>query len=184
MPPYDVTLPFIRMMAGPMDYTPGAMRNATKANFQPSNSMPMSQGTRVRQMAMYVVFEAPFQMLCDNPTAYRKEAECTRFIAKIPTVTDRTVILDAKVSEYIVTARSKNNNWYVGALTNWDARTLTVDLSFLPEGQYKAEIFNDGINADRDATDYKREEKILTNKDKFEIQLASAGGWAARFEKL
>ena len=184
MPPYDVTLPFIRMMAGPMDYTPGAMRNATRANFQSSNSMPMSQGTRVHQMAMYVVFEAPLQMLCDNPTAYRKEAECTRFIAKVPTVTDRTVILNAKVSEYIVTARSKNGNWYVGALTNWDARTLTVDLSFLPDGQYKAEIFRDGINADRDAADYKREEKILTNKDKLEIHLATGGGWAALFEKL
>ncbi|MTK54454.1 glycoside hydrolase family 97 protein [Paludibacter sp.] len=183
MPPYDVTLPFIRMMAGPMDYTPGAMRNATKENFQPSNSMPMSQGTRVHQMAMYVVFEAPLQMLCDNPTAYRKEAECTRFMVKVPTVTDRTVVLDAKVSEYIVTARSKNDNWYVGALTNWDARTLTVDLSFLPEGKYKAEIFSDGINADRDATDFKREEKILTNKDKIVINLATAGGWAARFEK-
>ncbi|MDP4210561.1 MAG: glycoside hydrolase family 97 protein [Bacteroidota bacterium] len=184
MPPYDVTLPFIRMMAGPMDYTPGAMRNATKDNYQPSNSMPMSQGTRVHQMAMYVVFEAPLQMLCDNPTIYRKEAECTRFITKTPTVTDSTVVLDAKVSDYIVTARNKNDNWYVGALTNWDARSLTVDLSFLPEGNYKAEIFNDGINADRDATDYKREEKILTNKDKLVIQLAPAGGWAARFEKL
>jgi Glycoside hydrolase 97. len=183
MPPYDVTLPFIRMMAGPMDYTPGAMRNATKENFQPSNSMPMSQGTRVHQMAMYVAFEAPLQMLCDNPTAYRKEAECTRFVVKVPTVTDRTVILDAKVSEYLVTARSKNDNWYVGALTNWDARTLTIDLSFLPEGTYKAEIFSDGINADRDATDYKREEKIFTNKDKIAINLATAGGWAARFEK-
>ncbi|MCW0484538.1 glycoside hydrolase family 97 protein [Gaoshiqia sediminis] len=184
MPPYDVTLPFIRMMSGPMDYTPGAMRNATRENFQPSNSMPMSQGTRVHQMAMYVVFEAPLQMLCDNPTIYRKEDECTRFIAKTPTVTDRTVVLDANVSEYIVTARNKNDNWYVGALTNWDARSLTVDLSFLPEGQYKAEIFSDGINADRDATDYKREEKLLTNKDKLVIQLAPAGGWAARFDKL
>ncbi len=184
MPPYDVTLPFIRMMSGPMDYTPGAMRNATRENYQPSNSLPMSQGTRVHQMAMYVVFEAPLQMLCDNPTAYRKEAECTHFIAKIPTVSDRTVVLDANVSEYIVTARSKNDNWYVGALTNWDAHTLTIDLSFLPEGKYKAEIFSDGINADRDATDYKREEKILTNKDKLVIHLASAGGWVARFEKL
>ena len=184
MPPYDVTIPFIRMMAGPMDYTPGAMRNATMDNFQPSNSMPMSQGTRVRQMAMYVVFEAPLQMLCDNPTIYRKESECTSFITKVPTVTDRTVILDAKVSEYIVTARSKNDKWYVGALTDWDPRSLTVDLSFLPEGQYVAEIFSDGVNANRDATDYKREEKILTNKDKLIIRLAPAGGWVARFEKL
>ncbi|MDD4969410.1 MAG: glycoside hydrolase family 97 protein [Paludibacter sp.] len=184
MPPYDVTLPFIRMMSGPMDYTPGAMRNATKENFQASNSMPMSQGTRVHQMAMYMVFEAPLQMLCDNPTIYRKEAECARFIAKTPTIADRTVVLEAKVSEYIVTARSKNDTWYVGALTNWDARSLDVDLSFLPEGQYKTEIFSDGINADRDATDYNREEKIVTNKDKLEIHLANGGGWAARLEKL
>lgn len=184
MPPYDVTLPFIRMMSGPMDYTPGAMRNVTRDNFHPSNSMPMSQGTRVHQMAMYIVFEAALQMLCDSPTAYRKEAECTRFIAKIPTVTDRTVVLDAKVSEYIATARCKNDNWYIGAMTNWDARTLTVDLSFLPDGKYKAEIFSDGINADRDATDYKREERILTKESRLVIHLASAGGWAARFEKL
>ena len=184
VPPYDVTLPFMRMMTGPMDYTPGAMRNATKANFHPSNSMPMSQGTRVHQLAMYVVFEAPLQMMADNPTAYRKESECARFIAKTPTVFDQTKILDAKVSKYIVTARRKGDDWYIGAMTNWDSRSLTIDLSFLPEGEYNAIIFSDGVNADRDATDYKREIKTVSNKDKIEMKLAPGGGWAARFEKL
>jgi len=184
VPPYDVTLPFMRMMTGPMDYTPGAMRNATRANFHPSNSMPMSQGTRVHQLAMYVVLEAPLQMMADNPTAYRKESECARFIAKTPTVFDQTKILDAKVSKYIVTARRKGDDWYIGAMTNWDSRTLTIDLSFLPEGEYHAVIFSDGVNADRDATDYKREIKTVSNKDKIEMHLAPGGGWAARFEKI
>ncbi len=184
VPTYDLTLPFMRMMVGPMDYTPGAMRNATRENFHPSNSMPMSQGTRVHQLAMYVVFEAPLQMMADNPTAYMKEAECSQFIAKVPTVFDQTKILDAKVSEYIVTARCKDDNWYLGAMTNWDSRSVTIDLSFLPEGEYNADIFRDGINADRDATDYKREHKIVSNKDKIELNLAPGGGWAARFEKM
>ncbi|WP_319502163.1 glycoside hydrolase family 97 protein [uncultured Draconibacterium sp.] len=184
VPPYDVTLPFMRMMTGPMDYTPGAMRNATKANFYPSNSMPMSQGTRVHQLAMFVVFEAPLQMMADNPTAYRKESECARFIAKTPTVFDQTVVCDAKVSEYIAIARRKGNSWYVGAMTNWDSRSLTIDLSFLPEGEYNAIIFSDGVNADRDATDYKHEIKIVSKNDKIEVNLAPGGGWAARFEKL
>ncbi|WP_167607589.1 glycoside hydrolase family 97 protein [Maribellus sediminis] len=184
VPPYDVTLPFMRMMTGPMDYTPGAMRNVTMANFYPSNSMPMSQGTRVHQLAMYVVFEAPLQMMADNPTAYRKESECARFIAKTPTVSDQTVVCDAKVSEYIAIARRKGDNWYVGAMTNWNSRSLTIDLSFLPEGKYNAVIFSDGVNADRDATDYKREIKMVSNIDEIEINLAPGGGWAARFEKL
>jgi alpha-glucosidase len=133
---------------------------------------------------MYVVFEAPLQMMADNPTAYRKESECARFIAKTPTVFDQTVVRDAKVSEYIAIARRKGNTWYVGAMTNWDSRALSLDLSFLPEGKYKAEIFSDGLNADRDATDYQREIKIVFNKDKIEMNLAPGGGWTARFEKI
>ena len=122
--------------------------------------------------------------MADNPTAYRKESECARFIAKTPTVFDETKILDAKVSDYIVTARRKGNDWYVGAMTNWNSRSLTIDLSFLPEGEYNAIIFSDGVNADRDATDYKREIKIVSQKDKIEMNLAPGGGWVARFEKL
>ena len=157
MPRYDVSIPFIRMVAGPMDYTPGAMRNATKSSFVPNNSMPMSQGTRCHQLAMYVVFVAPLQMLADNPTAYMKEQECTDFIAKVPTTFDKTVPLDGEVGEYAAIAREKNNVWYVGAMSNWNERDIDIDFSFLGNGNYEAEIFKDGINAERDATDYKKE---------------------------
>ncbi|MEO7766229.1 MAG: glycoside hydrolase family 97 protein [Ferruginibacter sp.] len=180
VPRYDVTIPFIRMVAGPMDYTPGAMRNATKAFFRPNNSLPMSQGTRCHQLAMYIVFEAPLQMLADNPTAYMKERESTSFIAGIPTVFDETVALDGKVGEYIALARKKNAQWYVGAMSNWNERDLVIDFSFLGEGKFTAEIFRDGINANRDATDYKRESIPVSSKDKLTIHLANGGGWAAR----
>jgi alpha-glucosidase len=180
VPRYDVTLPFIRMMAGAMDYTPGAMRNSNKSNFRPISSMPMSQGTRCHQMAMYTVFEAPLGMLSDNPTVYQKEQECTNFIAKIPTVFDETVALDGKVGEYIALARRKGDTWYVGAMTNWNARDLTLDFSFLGNGTYEAEVFRDGFNADRDATDYKREVITVTKNTKQAISLAPGGGWTAR----
>jgi alpha-glucosidase len=180
VPRYDVTLPYIRMMAGAMDYTPGAMRNSNKANFRPINSMPMSQGTRCHQMAMYTVFEAPLGMLSDNPTIYQKEQECTNFISKVPTVFDETVALDGKVGEYVSIARRKNDTWYVGAMTNWNARDITIDFSFLGDGNYEAEMFKDGINADRDATDYKREVITVTKNTKQTVSLSSGGGWTAR----
>ncbi|MFO7370702.1 MAG: glycoside hydrolase family 97 protein [Bacteroidales bacterium] len=183
VPRYDVTLPFIRNLAGPMDYTPGAMRNSTQANFKPNNSMPMSKGTRVHQMAMYVVFEVPLQMLSDNPTIYRKEQECTGFITKIPTTFDETIPLDGKVAEFVSVARRKGDTWFVGAMTNWTPRELTMDFSFLPEGSYQAEIFRDGVNADRDATDYKKEVIQIKSGDKLPVKLMDGGGWVARIVK-
>ena len=183
VPQYDVTIPFIRMMAGPMDYTPGAMRNATKSNFRPSNSLPMSQGTRCHQLAMYVVFEAPLQMLADNPTAYLKEQESTNFISKVPTTFDETVALDGKVGSYVAIARRKGSEWYVGAMSNWDSRDLNIDFSFLGDGNYEAEIFRDGVNAEKDATDYKREVITISSKDKRIIHISNGGGWAARIYK-
>jgi alpha-glucosidase len=180
VPRYDVTLPFIRMISGAIDYTPGAMRNATKAGFRPNNSLPMSQGTRTHQLAMFVVFEAPLQMLADNPTAYMKEQESTNFISKIPTVTDETIALDGKVAEYVTIARRKDKNWYVGAMTNWQPRDVTIDFSFLGAGSFEAEIFQDGINADRDATDYKRIVRKVSAADKITVHLMNGGGWAAR----
>jgi len=183
-PRYTVTIPFIRMMAGPMDYTPGSMRNTNKINYRSIEAMPMSQGTRCNQMAMYVVFDAPFQMLADNPTTYMKEQECTDFITKIPTTFDETVALDGKVGEFAIVAHKKGNSWFVGAMTNWTAREITLDFSFLPEGNYQAVIFKDGINADRDATDYKVELIKITKSAKLKIQLAPGGGWIARIEKL
>lgn len=155
-PRYDVTAPYLRQLAGPMDYTPGAMVNATRSLFRSVNDHPMSQGTRVHQMAMYTVFEAPLQMLADSPSKYMKEQECTDFIAKVPTTFDETIALDGKIAEYITIARRKGNTWFVGSMTNWTPRSCTIDLSFLSEGNYEAEIFADGINADREATDYKK----------------------------
>ncbi|MDT0645805.1 glycoside hydrolase family 97 protein [Zunongwangia sp. F260] len=179
-PLYDTQIPFIRMLAGPMDYTPGAMKNASKANFRAINSAPMSQGTRVHQLALYVLYEAPFNMLADNPTNYKKEPESTEFIASVPTTFDETIALDGKVGEYAAIARRKGDIWYVGAITNWNARDLEMDLSFLPEGEYEAVIFKDGINADREATDYKREVINVKSGDQLDVHLANGGGWAAR----
>ena len=183
VPRYDVSIPFIRMIAGPMDYTPGAMKNANRANFRAIHASPMSQGTRCHQLAMYVIFEEPIKMLSDNPTNYMKEQECTDFIVKIPTTFDETIALDGKVGEYAVIARRKANTWYVGAMGNWEARELTLDFSFLPKGAYTAEIFKDGINADREATDYKREVVKIDTGDKIKIQLSTGGGWAAILTK-
>ena len=146
--------------------------------------MPMSKGTRVHQMAMYVVFDAPFQMLSDNPTIYMKEKECTDFIVKVPTTFDETVPLDGKVGEYVVIARKKGDNWYIGAMTDWTPRELTIDFSFLDNGTYKAEVFRDGINADRDATDYKKEELEVKKGDKLNIKLMNGGGWATILEPM
>ena len=182
-PGYDVSIPFIRMMSGPMDYTPGAMRNATKDAYRPINSNPMSQGTRCHQLAEYTVFEAPLQMLADNPTAYMREQESTDFIAAVPTTFDATVSLDGKVGDYVSIARKKGTTWYVGAMTNWDSREITVDLSFLGDGTYKATVFEDGVNASRDGTDYVKKVITVTAKDKLTAKMASGGGWAARFEK-
>ena len=180
---YDVTIPFIRMIAGPMDYTQGAMRNAARGSYRPINSEPMSQGTRCRQLATYVIFESPFNMLCDNPSNYMREEECTKFIATVPTVWDQTVALDGKVSEYVAIARKHGNDWYVGALTNWDAREMELDLSFLGEGDFKAEIFKDGVNADRAGRDYKKEVIMLPANKKLKIKMAPGGGFAAHIYK-
>jgi alpha-glucosidase len=182
-PRYTATIPFIRMMAGPMDYTPGAMRNATESTYRVVGSNPMSKGTRCNQLAQYVIFEAPLQMLSDNPTIYKREKECTDFIAKMPTAFDETVALDGKVGEYVAIARRKGNTWFVGAMSNWTPRDINLDFSFLPEGNYEAEIFKDGINADRDATDYKREIVLVSKNTKQTIKLFPGGGWAARIYK-
>lgn len=180
---YDVTIPFIRMVAGPMDYTQGAMRNANYANYYPSNSEPMSQGTRCHQLATYVIFDSPFNMLCDSPTNYMKEEESTTFISAVPTVWDETVALDGKIAEYVAMARRNGDVWYVGALTNWKSREITLDLSFLGDGNYRIEWFADGINADRRASDYKRTVTDVPSDRKVKVKLAPGGGFAARITK-
>ena len=178
-PEYDVTIPFIRNLAGPMDYTPGAMKNANRNNWRAVNSEPMSQGTRCHQLAMYVVFDSPFSMLCDNPSNYMREPECVEFIASVPTVFDVTFPLAGEVGEYVAVARQKGQVWYVGAMTNWNSREIELDLSFLGKGRFRATIFADGINADRAACDFTRKEVTINGDEKMKIEMKSGGGWAA-----
>ena len=171
----EVTIPFIRMVAGPMDYTQGAMRNATKNNFAAVYTEAMSQGTRCRQLAEYVIFESPFNMLCDSPSNYLNEDECTQFIATVPTVWDETVVLDGKVGEYLVIARKKGFRWYIAAITNWEERDLLLDLTPLNGGAKSGHIFRDGPNANRAARDYVSETaQVMGNKVK--VHLAKGGG--------
>lgn len=183
-PTHNVTIPFIRMAAGPMDYTPGAMINVHKINHHISFERPMSLGTRAHQVAMYVVYEAPLQMMCESPSIYKKEQETVDFITKIPTVWDETKVLEASVGEYIAVARRNANVWYIGAMTNEKARELELKLSFLGEGNYKIEIFKDGINANRFAQDYTIETKNVSAKTKLKADLASGGGWTAIISKI
>ncbi|MGC9363440.1 MAG: glycoside hydrolase family 97 protein [Fidelibacterota bacterium] len=182
-PEHDVTLPFIRMVAGPMDYTPGAMDNASEKNFAIRFERPMSQGTRCHQVAMYVVYESPLQMLCDSPSNYYRERETADFIARIPTVWDETVVLEAAVAEYLVMARRNGEKWYIGALTDWTPREFELDFSFLAEGEYRMEIMQDGVNAHRHAQDYQKVITRIKNTDNMKIKLAAGGGWAAIISK-
>ena len=178
-PMYDVTIPYLRALPGPFDYTPGAMVNAVRSQFFGNNDHPMSQGTRVHQMAMYTLFDAPLQMLADSPSKYMQNQECTDFIAAVPTVFDETVALAGEMGEYAVVARRKGNTWYVAAMTNWTARHLTIDCSFLGDHRATADIFADGINADREATDYQHQRIQVDGKSRLPIYMAPGGGWTA-----
>ncbi len=179
-PGHDVTLPFTRMVAGPMDYTPGAMINMDKNNFSPNFTRPESQGTRAHQVALYVIYESPLQMLSDSPSNYMKEQETTDFIVNIPVVWDDIIGLDGKVGHYLLLTRRSGKKWFVGALTDWTSRDMNLDLSFLPSGDYAMDIFQDGINADRYAGDYKHLKTDVKSGDKIKIHLAPGGGWAAK----
>ena len=182
-PEHDLLIPFIRMLAGPMDYTPGAMRNAQEKPFRTVFDVPMSQGTRCHQLAMYVVYESPLQMLCDSPSSYEREPEIMSFLSAAPTVWDETRALDAKVGDYLAVARKSVRDWYIGAMTDWTPRTLELKLDFLDDGTYEAEIYADGANADRYASDYKKEVRQVARGDVLKIELAPGGGWAARITK-
>jgi alpha-glucosidase len=179
-PTHNLTLPFIRMVSGPMDYTPGAMINAQPDNFQIVFSRPMSMGTRTHQIAMYVIYESPLQMMADSPSNYMKESECTEFISQIPTTWEDTRVLAAKIAEYIVLARKNSDHWYIGAMTNEKARELIINLSFLNDGDYVAETFEDGINADRYAGDYRRVTQTVSRNDSVTIKLEPGGGWVTK----
>jgi len=182
-PAHNISLPFTRMFLGPLDFTPGAMRNATRQIFAPIGSQPMAMGTRCQQLAMYVVYEAPLQMLSDSPSNYLREPEAMEFLAAVPTVWDETRVLDAKMSQYVLLARRNGSDWYVGAMTDWTPRDLEIDFSFLPDGNFTLDSYEDGVNADRNASDYRKTTKQINRTTKMKIHLAPGGGFAARIHQ-
>jgi alpha-glucosidase len=184
-PEHDLIIPFGRMMAGPMDYTPGAMRNAQEKDYKPIFDTPMSMGTRCHQLAMFVCYESPLQMLCDAPSNYYKEPECMEFLSAVPTVWDETIVLDAKVSDYLMVARRSGDSWYIGGMTDWEGRDLALNLSFLPEGkQYEMILYQDGVNADRIAVDFKQSKLSVDRTYQEIIHLAKGGGLSAMLKPL
>jgi alpha-glucosidase len=179
-PVHNVTIPFTRMLAGPMDYTPGCFNNATREQFKPRNLDPMCQTTRAQQLAMYVVFESPLAMLSDYPEIYDHTPEM-EFLDKVPTVWDETKVVNGEPSQYVTIARRHGDTWYLGAMTNWDARDLEIPLNFLGMGEFEAQIFADGADADKVATSVAISKKPVKAGDKLAIHLAPGGGAAVIF---
>jgi alpha-glucosidase len=179
-PEHNLTLPFTRMFVGPFDYTPGAMRNASRKSFAAIFEQPMSLGTRCQQLAMYVVFESPLQMLADSPSSYQREPEMMEFLSPVPTVWDETRVIDARLGDYVLVARRSGSDWYVGAMTDATPRELTLDLGFLPEGAFRMTAYADGPNAQRWASDYRRSSEDVTRASRVPLHLAEGGGFAAR----
>lgn len=176
-PEHDLILPFGRMLAGPMDYTPGAMQNAQEKDYKPIFDTPMSMGTRCHQLAMFVCYESPLQMLCDSPSNYYREPECMEFLSAVPTIWDETVVLEARISDYLLLARRNGNKWYVGGMTDWSSRDVNIDLSFLQEGKkYQMTLYQDGINADSNAIDFKQIKYLVDSSYKKQVRLAKGGG--------
>lgn len=178
-PEHNTTVPFTRMVAGPMDFTPGAMLNTNKGEFHINNKSPMSMGTRAHQTAMYVIYDSPLQMLCDNPSNYRREPVYTHYLAQFPTTWDKTIALEGKIGEYAVVARKNKNNWYIGGMTNWDARSFEIPLTFLDGKKYKIEILKDGFNVSKHAADYQIISKEVNTGDKLTVDMAAGGGYTA-----
>lgn len=178
-PRYDVLIPYLRMLCGPLDYTPGAMVNATRDAFFGNNNQPMSQGTRAHQVAMYTIFEAPLQMFADSPSKYLADPVCTAYMARIPTFFDETVALAGEMGEYVALARRKGDIWYIAAMNGWNEKDLVLDLSALAGLGTRASILRDGVNAFKNGLDYKLEEKDINPSEKLEVHLAPAGGWTA-----
>lgn len=180
---HELTLPFTRMTAGVMDFTPGGLDNVHKENFVARFNRPMVMGTRAHQVAMYVIYEAPLQMLSDTPSTYYRENETTTFISKIPTTWDKTVVLEAKISDYLLLARRNGDSWYIGGMTDATPRAFTIDFSFLDEGSYSLSVFRDGVNSDKNAKDYTMEERTINHDSKMDIRLNKSGGWVAILTK-
>ncbi|MFH5834112.1 glycoside hydrolase family 97 protein [Halalkalibaculum sp. DA384] len=183
-PEYAVTAPFIRMLAGAMDYHPGAVRNATDENFRVIFNNPMSRGTRTHQMAMYIIFEMPLAMLSDSPTRYKEEEDMLDFLSSVPTTWDETIALEGSIGEYAVITRRKSDVWYVGGLTNGKRSNAEVNLSFLPSGRYQAEIYKDGPNAHQRAVDYQRLQREVTAQSTISVPMAKGGGFVIVLEPI
>jgi alpha-glucosidase len=182
-PKHNVTLPFTRMLAGPLDYEPGLLNNGTRKTFRPIEEFVMSFGTRANQLAMYVIYESPVQFFSGNPSQGLLEPQFMELLGSIPTVWDTTLVVDASISEYIITAREKDGDWYIGAMTDSVARNFEVPLDFLEQGEYTATICEDGINADRYAGDYKLTTKTVTAAHKLNFMMQPGGGYMARIAR-
>ena len=182
-PEHNLVIPFTRMLVGPLDYEPGILDNATQAQFRPIWGKVMSQGTRCHQLAMFVVYDTPLPIFSGNPSQGYMEQGFMEFLGSLPNTWDETKILDAKVSDYIITAKKKGDDWYIAGMTDWSSRDLVIPLDFLEEGNYKATICRDGINAERYASDYILEEKQLQKNDRLTIHLAPGGGFLIRLSK-
>jgi alpha-glucosidase len=182
-PEHDLTLPFTRMLAGPFDYEPGLLDNATKEQFRPIDKKVMSQGTRCHQLAMFVVYDNPMQIFSGNPSQGLLEPAFMELLGSIPVTWDETKILEAKVSDYIITARKKNNDWYIGGMTDWTSREFTLPLDFIDEGIYDAELCMDGVNADTYASDYIIKKVAFKKGDNLKIKMAKGGGFVLRLIK-
>lgn len=183
-PQHDATIPFVRMMAGPVDFTPGAMKNATKQNFRVVFTEPMSMGTRAHQTGLYIVFESPLQMLADNPSNYLKEPVYTTYLSKFPTTWTDMKVLYAEAGKAVIIARKHDRSWYIGGITDWNGFTRQVTLDFLGEGEFEAEILEDGINADKAAQDYRISKHKVNRNTKLDIKMASGGGYTAIIKAL
>ncbi len=176
-PEHETTLPFTRMLAGPLDYTPGSFHNATREQFKPREIEPMNQGTRAHQLAMYVVYEVPLGMLADYPEAYEGQPEF-EFIERVPTVWDDTKVLNGEPAQYVTIARQHGDEWYIGGMTNWDERDVEVPLDFLGEGDYEGLIFADGPDAGKVASSVTINKKQVRRSDRLNVHMASGGGFA------
>lgn len=184
-PDNSVYLPFIRNAVGPMDYTPGAMLSMQPEVYRSERPNSASIGTRAYQMALFVIFESGLQMMADNPTLYYRNDECSRFLTQVPQTWDETIALKAKVGEYVIVAKRKGEKWYIGGMTNnqQKERTFDIALDFLPEGKAcKITSFEDGINANRQAMDYRKKEQTLKKGDILHVRMARNGGFAAVIE--
>lgn len=183
-PEHHVLLPFIRGVVGPMDYEPGAMRNAARGKFRAMGSHPMSQGTRMQQAALLVVYDCLYAKLGGNVSDYRQEPEFTRFLASIPTLWRETKVIDARAGKYLVMARqSPGGDWWLAAMTDWEPRELDVPLDFLGPGRFAAELRADGPNAHAFAHDHVVSRREVTGVERLRVTLAPGGGFVARLTR-